>query len=109
MCVRNCTLYDLLPVGNECLTRCPYGYTHRYDVRKEEDMKHCYKCNGTCDYVCPGQIIDSKRDLFRYQFCNVIVGDMLFNLDGSNFETKEYLYNAFKYIRVIYGALRVIR
>ncbi|KAM4596109.1 insulin-like growth factor 1 receptor isoform 2-T2 [Fundulus diaphanus] len=63
--------YTFVIHGGECMTDCPSGYT-----RSTPDSMTCTACDGLCDKVCDGKIIDSMDAAQSLKGCTVIKGDL---------------------------------
>ncbi|KAM4744731.1 insulin-like growth factor 1 receptor isoform 2-T2 [Anableps anableps] len=64
--------FDIFVIhGGECMPDCPSGYT-----RSTPDSMSCTACDGLCDKVCDGKIIDSMDAAQSLKGCTVIKGDL---------------------------------
>uniref|UniRef100_A0A3Q2G8F7 Tyrosine-protein kinase receptor n=1 Tax=Cyprinodon variegatus TaxID=28743 RepID=A0A3Q2G8F7_CYPVA len=63
--------YTFVIHGGECMSDCPPGYT-----RSTPDSMSCQACDGVCDKVCDGKVIDSVDAAQSLKGCTVIKGDL---------------------------------
>ncbi|MED6256852.1 Insulin-like growth factor 1 receptor, partial [Ataeniobius toweri] len=64
--------FDIFVIhGGECMPDCPSGYT-----RSTPDSMSCIACDGLCDKVCDGKLIDSVDAAQSLKGCTVIKGDL---------------------------------
>ncbi|XP_032416540.1 insulin-like growth factor 1 receptor [Xiphophorus hellerii] len=64
--------FDIFVIhGGECMPDCPSGYT-----RSTPDSMSCTACDGLCDKVCDGKVIDSVDAAQSLKGCTVIKGDL---------------------------------
>uniref|UniRef100_A0A8C7ZWL0 Tyrosine-protein kinase receptor n=1 Tax=Oryzias sinensis TaxID=183150 RepID=A0A8C7ZWL0_9TELE len=61
--------------GGECMPECPSGYT-----RSATNSMHCTACDGLCDKVCDGKVIDSMDAAQSLKGCTVIKGNLHINI-----------------------------
>uniref|UniRef100_A0A3B3CHJ2 Insulin-like growth factor 1 receptor n=1 Tax=Oryzias melastigma TaxID=30732 RepID=A0A3B3CHJ2_ORYME len=59
----------------ECMPECPSGYT-----RSATNSMHCTACDGLCDKVCDGKVIDSMDAAQSLKGCTVIKGNLHINI-----------------------------
>uniref|UniRef100_A0A665W1Z9 Tyrosine-protein kinase receptor n=1 Tax=Echeneis naucrates TaxID=173247 RepID=A0A665W1Z9_ECHNA len=58
--------------GGECMPDCPSGYTRT--------AMFCTACDGLCDKVCDGKVIDSMDAAQSLKGCTVIKGNLHINI-----------------------------
>ncbi|XP_018552989.1 insulin-like growth factor 1b receptor isoform X2 [Lates calcarifer] len=61
--------------GGECMPDCPSGYT-----RTAPNSMFCTACDGLCDKVCEGKVIDSVDAAQSLKGCTVIKGNLHINI-----------------------------
>ncbi|XP_004539804.1 insulin-like growth factor 1b receptor [Maylandia zebra] len=61
--------------GGECMPECPSGYT-----RAAPNSMFCTACDGLCDKVCDGKVIDSMTAAQSLKGCTVIKGHLQINI-----------------------------
>uniref|UniRef100_A0A665W2J6 Insulin-like growth factor 1 receptor n=1 Tax=Echeneis naucrates TaxID=173247 RepID=A0A665W2J6_ECHNA len=61
--------------GGECMPDCPSGYT-----RTAPNSMFCTACDGLCDKVCDGKVIDSMDAAQSLKGCTVIKGNLHINI-----------------------------
>ncbi|XP_068612827.1 insulin-like growth factor 1 receptor [Brachionichthys hirsutus] len=68
--------YDSIIIhGGECMSECPSGYT-----RTAPNSTFCTACDGLCDKVCEGKVIDSVVAAQSLKGCTVIKGSLCINI-----------------------------
>ncbi|KAK7913535.1 hypothetical protein WMY93_013746 [Mugilogobius chulae] len=61
--------------AGECMPECPSGYT-----RTAPNSMSCTACDGLCDKVCDGNVIDSLDAAQSLKGCTVIKGNLDINI-----------------------------
>ncbi|XP_041842350.1 insulin-like growth factor 1b receptor [Melanotaenia boesemani] len=68
--------YDTFVIhGGECMPECPSGYT-----RSATNSMYCTACDGLCDKVCDGKVVDSMDAAQSLKGCTVIRGNLHINI-----------------------------
>ncbi|XP_020797355.1 insulin-like growth factor 1b receptor isoform X2 [Boleophthalmus pectinirostris] len=68
--------YDIFIIhAGECMPECPSGYT-----RTAPNSMSCTACDGLCDKVCDGNVIDSLDAAQSLKGCTVIKGNLDINI-----------------------------
>ncbi|XP_072321577.1 insulin-like growth factor 1b receptor [Eucyclogobius newberryi] len=68
--------FDSLVIhAGECMHECPSGYT-----RCPADSMSCIACDGLCDKICDGNVIDSLHAAQSLKGCTVIKGNLEINI-----------------------------
>ncbi|KAM9410730.1 insulin-like growth factor 1 receptor [Pholidichthys leucotaenia] len=87
--------------GGECMNDCPSGYT-----RTAPNSMSCVACDGLCDKVCDGKVIDSMDAAQSLTGCTVIKGNLHINIRrGHNMVTE--LENFTGLIQRVTGYVRI--
>uniref|UniRef100_A0A3B4CE23 Tyrosine-protein kinase receptor n=1 Tax=Pygocentrus nattereri TaxID=42514 RepID=A0A3B4CE23_PYGNA len=94
--------YDRFVIhGGECMADCPPGFT-----RNESQSMFCSACDGLCDKICDGKVIDSVDSAQSLKGCTVIKGSLHINIRRGNNIASE-LENFLGLIKTVTGYLRI--
>uniref|UniRef100_A0A671XZZ4 Tyrosine-protein kinase receptor n=1 Tax=Sparus aurata TaxID=8175 RepID=A0A671XZZ4_SPAAU len=67
--------------GGECMSECPSGYMRKWSHWVEVLLfMLCTACDGLCDKVCDGKVIDSMDAAQSLEGCTVIKGNLHINI-----------------------------
>ncbi|KAI4903573.1 hypothetical protein NFI96_032910, partial [Prochilodus magdalenae] len=94
--------YDRFVIhGGECMADCPPGFT-----RNESQSMFCSACDGLCDKICDGKVIDSVDSAQSLKGCTVIKGNLHINIRRGNNIASE-LENFLGLIKTVTGYVRI--
>ncbi|KAG9266987.1 insulin-like growth factor 1 receptor [Astyanax mexicanus] len=94
--------YDRFVIhGGECMADCPPGFT-----RNESQSMFCSACDGLCDKICDGKVIDSVDSAQSLKGCTVIKGNLHINIRRGNNIASE-LENFLGLIKTVSGYVRI--
>ncbi|XP_023669780.2 insulin-like growth factor 1b receptor [Paramormyrops kingsleyae] len=87
--------------AGECMPDCPTGFT-----RNENHSMFCSACDGPCDKICEGKMIDSVDAAQSLKGCTIIKGNLHINIRRGNDIASE-LESFMGLIQTVTGAVRI--
>ncbi|XP_028969810.1 insulin-like growth factor 1 receptor [Esox lucius] len=94
--------YDRFVIhGGECMPDCPTGFT-----RSESQSMFCSECDGLCDKICDGKVIDSVDAAQSLKGCTIIKNNLHINIRrGQNIASE--LESFMGLIQTVTGYVRI--